>query len=198
MYRDLKPENILIDRNGYAKITDFGLSKENIVDNSSTHSFCGTPEYLAPEILHRTGHGKAVDYWSLGALIYEMITGLPPFYTRDRDRLFHNIKYTNLNMPKFLSPEVTDLLQKLFIKDPNQRLGSGLEGVNEIKNHLWFAKLNWQAMEQQLIQPPFVPRMQEEEDVRFFEPVFVKMPAVDSVNSDAFSGCSPTYDGFSY
>lgn len=85
--------------------------------------------------MHRTGHGKAVDYWSLGALIFEMLTGLPPFYTRDRDRLFHNIKYTNLNMPKFLSPEVNDLLLKLFFKDPNQRLGSGPEGIDEIKNH---------------------------------------------------------------
>lgn len=111
VYRDLKPENILIDRNGFAKITDFGLSKENITGNTTTNSFCGTPEYLAPEILHRTGHGKAVDYWSFGALIFEMLTGLPPFYTRDRDRLFHNIKYTNLKIPKTVSPEATDLLR---------------------------------------------------------------------------------------
>ena len=88
LFRSLKPENVRIDKDGYAKLTDFGLSKENVKDNHDTHSFCGTPEYLAPEILSRKGHGKAVDWWSLGAIVYEMLTGLPPFYTKDREKLF--------------------------------------------------------------------------------------------------------------
>ena len=109
--RSLKPENVLIDKDGYAKLTDFGLSKENVKDNHDTHSFCGTPEYLAPEILSRKGHGKAVDWWSLGAIIYEMLTGLPPFYTKDREKLFQTIKYGEPEYPEDLSPNCLDLIQ---------------------------------------------------------------------------------------
>lgn len=88
----LKPENVLLDDQGHIRLTDFGLSKEGVEDNVSARSLCGTPEYLAPEILNQRGHGKAVDWWSLGALIYEMLTGLPPFYSGDRERLFENIR----------------------------------------------------------------------------------------------------------
>lgn len=104
----------MIDLEGYIKITDFGLSKENIKDNSSAHSFCGTPEYLAPEILKRVGHGKAVDWWSLGSIIYEMTTGLPPFYTKDREKLFYNIKFSELKYPSYLSDVLKDLLKAFF------------------------------------------------------------------------------------
>lgn len=107
----LKPENVLIDKEGYVKITDFGLSKQNILDNHSANSFCGTPEYLAPEIIDNLGHGKAVDWWSLGAIVYEMLTGLPPFYSKDRDKLFKNIKTGNLKYPPYLSKESISLLQ---------------------------------------------------------------------------------------
>lgn len=91
IYRDLKPENILIGADGHIKIADFGLSKQGIEDGAKTYTFCGTPEYLAPEILQAKGHDKAVDYWSLGALIYEMLTGAPPFYSRDKQQMFRNI-----------------------------------------------------------------------------------------------------------
>ena len=84
IYRDLKPENVLVGNNGYAKITDFGLSKEGISNNYDAKSFCGTPEYLPPEVLNRSGHGKSADWWSFGAIIYEMLTGLPPFYNKNK------------------------------------------------------------------------------------------------------------------
>ena len=115
----MKPENVLISDDGYPKLTDFGLSKENILDNSSATSFCGTPEYLAPEILLHLGHGRAVDWWSFGALIFEMITGTPPFYSEDREQMYKNIKYGSLEFPSFITDNCRDLLNKLFIKDPN-------------------------------------------------------------------------------
>jgi serine/threonine protein kinase len=110
VYRDLKPENVLLDANGNIALTDFGLSKEGINDNSSAHSFCGTPEYLAPEILRRSGHGRAADWWSLGALLYEMLVGMPPFYSRDRERLFTKILKANLRYPQHLSEDAKSLL----------------------------------------------------------------------------------------
>ena len=97
----LKPENVLINKDGYIKLTDFGLSKENISDNVSAKSFCGTPEYLAPEIIEGKGHGQAVDWWSLGSILYEMLTGLPPFYSKDREKLFQTIKTGEVKFYKY-------------------------------------------------------------------------------------------------
>ncbi len=104
--RDLKPENVLLDANGNVRLTDFGLSKEGVSDHSTgANSFCGTPEYIAPEVLLRQGHGRAVDWWSLGALLYEMITGLPPFYSRNRETMFEKIMKADLTFP----PQVSDV-----------------------------------------------------------------------------------------
>jgi serum/glucocorticoid-regulated kinase 2 len=112
LHNSLKPENVLIDKDGYAKLTDFGLSKENIKGNSDAKTLCGTPEYLAPEIVDRKGHGKAVDWWSLGAIIYEMLTGQPPFTLQggNRDELFDNIRNCNVQIPDGLTPACKDLL----------------------------------------------------------------------------------------
>jgi protein-serine/threonine kinase len=111
IYRDLKPENVLVDRDGYIKITDFGLSKENINGSNVAQSLCGTAEYLSPEIIERKGHGKASDWWSFGALICEMLVGSPPFYSTDRERLYRNIKNSEpkLNHP-FLSENAKDIM----------------------------------------------------------------------------------------
>ena len=124
IYRDLKPENILLDNTGHVKITDFGLCKENINDHCSAHSFCGTPEYLAPEILKKIGHGKAADWWTLGALIYEMLCGVPPFYSRSRDALFEKILKQKIKFPNYFSKESIDIIKQLMQRNYKYRLGS--------------------------------------------------------------------------
>lgn len=136
-YRDLKPENILLDIDGHVKITDFGLSKENMMPRNRSDSFCGSPEYMSPEMLQGIGHGREVDYYSIGALLFEMLTGLPPFYDSNRSKMYKNILQTELVLPSYVSKAAKDLLQKLLAKNPENRLGSN-EGTLEIKNHAWF------------------------------------------------------------
>lgn len=115
----LKPENILVDSDGYAKLTDFGLSKDNIKGDNLATSFCGTAEYVAPEIIQKKGgYGKACDWWSLGCVIYEMLTGLPPFYSKKKQEIYEAILYKNPNYYKYHSPTAIDLIKKLLEKDP--------------------------------------------------------------------------------
>ena len=115
LFRDLKPENILLDAHGHVKLTDFGLCKESIDEETVTHTFCGTIEYMAPEILLRSGHGKAVDWWSLGALMYDMLTGAPPFTAENRKKTIEKILKGKLNLPPYLTPDARDLIRK-FLK----------------------------------------------------------------------------------
>lgn len=195
----LKPENVLIDKEGYVKITDFGLSKENISDNHSAKSFCGTPEYLAPEIIESKGHGQAVDWWSLGAILFEMLTGMPPFYAKDREKLFKNIKTTEVKFPKFLSHNAVDLLKGLFVKDPDKRLGSDPNGVDHIKQHPFFASIDWDAILQKKIKPPFTPKIKSEYDTKYIDPDFTSCTPKDSVNEgESLENSNNPYDGFSY
>jgi len=180
IYRDLKPENLLLESEGHCKITDFGLSKEGIMDNISAKTVCGTPEYLAPEILAKSGHGKAVDWYSFGALIYEMLTGLPPFYTRDREKLFERIKRGELNYPSYVTPEAKSLLQALIFRDPNKRLGGGPKGGTEVKEHAFFSGTDWAAVYNRELTPPFVPQLREDGDVKYFDKEFINMPVLNS------------------
>ena len=180
IYRDLKPENVLIGYDGYAKITDFGLSKENIQGNSEAHSFWGTPEYLAPEILAKTGHGKAADWWSFGAIIYEMLIGIPPFYTKNRQKLYHNIQNGELELPDFLSDEAKDLLTKLLTKNPKERLGSGPNDSQDVKLHPWFSNISWDDIYNKNQKPPYTPQLDSEDDVKHFWPGFTKIDVYGS------------------
>jgi len=197
IYRDLKPENLLLDTDGHAKVTDFGLSKEGIQDNVSARTMCGTPEYLAPEILDKRGHGKAVDWYSLGALIYEMLTGLPPYYTRDREKLFERIRRGELSYPSYVTSEAKSLLQALLFADPNRRLGGGPGDGEEVKAHPFWGALDWAAVLQKRMPPPFKPNVTMEGDVKYFDKEFLDMPVV---NSEIGEGGREQghFDGFTY
>uniref|UniRef100_A0A8C6X7M4 non-specific serine/threonine protein kinase n=1 Tax=Naja naja TaxID=35670 RepID=A0A8C6X7M4_NAJNA len=121
IYRDLKPENIMLNHQGHVKLTDFGLCKESIHDGTVTHTFCGTIEYMAPEILMRSGHNRAVDWWSLGALMYDMLTGAPPFTGENRKKTIDKILKCKLNLPPYLTQEARDLLKKVRLLQGNPR-----------------------------------------------------------------------------
>jgi serine/threonine protein kinase len=118
IYRDLKPDNIVFNSEGHAMITDFGLSKENILSDSHTKSFCGSPAYLAPEMLKRSGHGKSVDWYLLGVMLYEMLVGIPPYYSNNKETLYDNIQNGPLKLPNFLSLDSRNLLIALMNRNP--------------------------------------------------------------------------------
>ncbi|OMJ65898.1 hypothetical protein SteCoe_37454 [Stentor coeruleus] len=156
IYRDLKPDNVVIDAEGHAMLTDFGLSKEGVMDKDSAKSFCGSVAYLAPEMLKRIGHGKAVDWYLLGVLLYEMLVGSPPFFSQNRSEMFFNIKKGKLKVPSSLSIECKNLLRDLLQKDPNKRLGS-VGGANEIKQHEFFYGVDWDMVYNRGLKPPLPP-----------------------------------------
>lgn len=202
VYRDLKPENVLLDVNGHIRLTDFGLSKEGISNSSSgANSFCGTPEYLAPEILNRQGHGRAVDWWSLGALLYEMLTSLPPFYSQDRERLFEKIRHAELTYPPSVTPNAKHLLMGLLTKDPTRRLGSGPKDAEEIKSHVFFQDIQWDRLFKGEIAAPWRPNITNKLDTSQFDKEFTNMKMSPQSFSRHF-GSPPSgdklFEGFTF
>jgi serine/threonine protein kinase len=200
IYRDLKPENILINTDGYIKLTDFGLSKELIDKNGTAKSFCGTPEYLAPEVLQRKPYGRSIDWWSLGCLIYEMLYGMPPFYSQDRNKLFQNILFTELKFPAYFKPDCVDLLKGLLDKDPLKRLGGGPDDYKEIVIHPWFGSINWDMLSKKQIHPVFKPIIKDPLDISNHDSKFTEEVPNDSMQN-ATTGLEPgsaNFKDFSY
>lgn len=176
IYRDLKLENLLLGRDGHIKIADFGLCKDNIRFTDTTRTFCGTPEYLSPEVIEDNQYGRAVDWWSLGVLLYEMMCGSLPFNNRTTDLLFREILLKPVSFPATLSEPAKHFLNGLLIKDPTKRLGGGPDDAREIMIHPFFRGLNWQDLLEKKIAPPFIPEITSETDTRYFDRQFTTEP----------------------
>ncbi|XP_038252467.1 ribosomal protein S6 kinase alpha-2 isoform X2 [Dermochelys coriacea] len=198
IYRDLKPENILLDEEGHIKITDFGLSKEAIDHDKRAYSFCGTIEYMAPEVVNRRGHTQSADWWSFGVLMFEMLTGSLPFQGKDRKETMALILKAKLGMPQFLSIEAQSLLRALFKRNPSNRLGAGLDGVEEIKRHLFFVTIDWNKLYRKEIKPPFKPAVGRPEDTFHFDPEFTSRTPTDSPGVPPSANAHHLFRGFSF
>ena len=166
IFRDLKPDNVVLDPEGHAMLTDFGLSREGVNDARIAKSFCGSVAYLAPEMVSRTGHGKAVDWYLLGVLFYEMLVGIPPFFTNNKEQIFRNIEKGELKVPDFVSAPATKLLRQLLKKDPQLRLGSKGD-VEEIKANEYFKDVDWDKVYNRELKPPKVQK--SENTVQMFK-----------------------------
>ncbi|XP_007438671.1 ribosomal protein S6 kinase alpha-3 isoform X3 [Python bivittatus] len=198
IYRDLKPENILLDEEGHIKLTDFGLSKESIDHEKKAYSFCGTVEYMAPEVVNRRGHTQSADWWSFGVLMFEMLTGTLPFQGKDRKETMTMILKAKLGMPQFLSPEAQSLLRMLFKRNPANRLGAGPDGVEEIKRHTFFATIDWNKLYRREINPPFKPATGRPEDTFYFDPEFTAKTPKDSPGIPPSANAHQLFRGFSF
>eukprot|EP00731_Ephydatia_muelleri_P029444 Em0020g1088a len=201
IYRDIKLDNIMLDEEGHIKIADFGLCKEGISNGAKTKTFCGTPDYIAPEIISYQPYDSSVDWWALGVLGYEMLVGRPPFDGEDDDQLFNSIMEKSVNYPKSLSEPAKLLLQGFLVKHPARRLGCNpATGGQDIKEHVFFQPIDWAKLEQREIKPPFKPKNKGKKSVTNFDVEFTKEPCrLSVVDQTVVTAIEPeVFDGFSF
>uniref|UniRef100_A0AAR2LMR2 Protein kinase C n=1 Tax=Pygocentrus nattereri TaxID=42514 RepID=A0AAR2LMR2_PYGNA len=195
IYRDLKLDNVMLDKDGHIKIADFGMCKENMVGENRATTFCGTPDYIAPEILLGQRYTFSVDWWSFGVLVYEMLIGQSPFQGDDEDELFESIRMDVPHYPRWITKESKDLLEKMFEREPTRRLGV----VGNIRAHPFFKTINWSALEKREVAPPFKPKVKAPNDCSNFDREFLSEKPrlsqadknlIDSMDQMAFAGFS--------
>ncbi|ELU05137.1 hypothetical protein CAPTEDRAFT_20457 [Capitella teleta] len=172
VYRDLKLDNLLLDAQGFVKIADFGLCKEGMGFGDRTSTFCGTPEFLAPEVLTETSYTRSVDWWGLGVLIFEMLVGESPFPGDDEEEVFDSIVNEEVRYPRFLSTEAVTIMRRLMRKNPEKRLGSSERDAEDVKKQAFFKGMQWEELLARRMKPPFVPTVRNLEDVSNFDEEF--------------------------
>jgi len=170
IHRDLKPENILLMPNGYSKLTDFGFAKI-LEPGTRTYTLCGTPEYIAPEVLLNKGHGKAVDWWTLAILIYEMVVGQPPFCDEEPMGIYQKILAGKVYFPKHFDKNAKGLVKRMLTADLSKRYGNLKEGSADVLGHPWFATINYTELENMAIPAPFKPKQKDEHDTSNYEDI---------------------------
>uniref|UniRef100_A0A8C5SVB8 Protein kinase C n=1 Tax=Laticauda laticaudata TaxID=8630 RepID=A0A8C5SVB8_LATLA len=195
IYRDLKLDNVMLDKEGHIKIADFGMCKENVFGENKATTFCGTPDYIAPEILQGLKYTFSVDWWSFGVLLYEMLIGQSPFHGDDEDELFESIRVDTPHYPRWITKESKDILEKLFERDPTKRLGI----TGNIRDHHFFKAINWTTLEKREMEPPFKPKVKSASDYNNFDREFLSEKPrlshsdknlIDSMDQSAFAGFS--------
>ncbi|KAA0712877.1 Protein kinase C delta type [Triplophysa tibetana] len=195
IYRDLKLDNVMLDGNGHIKIADFGMCKENVFGENRATTFCGTPDYIAPEILLGQQYTFSVDWWSFGVLVYEMLIGQSPFHGDDEDELFESIRMDTPHYPRWITTDTREMLEKLFERDPSRRLGI----VGNVRTQSFFKSVNWSALERREVDPPFKPKVKSPNDCSNFDREFLsekprlshcEKGLIDSMDQNAFAGFS--------
>ncbi|KAI1890888.1 hypothetical protein AGOR_G00158240 [Albula goreensis] len=196
IYRDLKLDNVMLDRDGHIKIADFGMCKENMIGENRATTFCGTPDYIAPEILLGQKYTFSVDWWSFGVLVFEMLIGQSPFHGDDEDELFESIRMDTPHYPRWITKEAKDLLEKLFERDPTRRLGV----VGNLRAHPFFKNINWPALERREVEPPFKPKVKSANDCSNFDREFLsEKPRLSHNDKNFIDSMDPTaFAGFSF
>jgi serine/threonine protein kinase len=198
VYRDLKPENILLDSKGHVKITDFGLSKMLNSSKDKAFTICGTAQYLAPEVFIKKGYDSSVDWWSLGCLIYEMLTGKLPFPIKREGKINLDVFKNKLRFPRHLNEDAIDLITQLLAPDPKKRLGVGKDGAKKIKSHPFFEEINWEDIWNKRIIPPFIPKLEDEMDLKYFDTQFTDESVESFTKNPRSREVSYEYKNFTY